>query len=59
MHTTQVLDNHIYKMCQDIHKVRWNALMSTVSALIQDTVRYTEQRKGRGTNLTRELRTQE
>ena len=35
MHTTQVLDNHIYKMCQDIHKVRWNALMSTVSALIQ------------------------
>ena len=35
MHATQVLDNHIYKMCQDIHKVRWNALMSTVSALIQ------------------------
>lgn len=35
MHATQVLNNHIYKMCQDIHKVRWKALMSTVTALIQ------------------------
>lgn len=35
MHATQVLDTHIYKMCQDIHKVRWKALMSTVTALLQ------------------------
>ncbi|NNF96751.1 MAG: IS4 family transposase, partial [Halobacteria archaeon] len=35
MHATQVLNNHIYKKCQEIHKVRWLALMSTVRALIQ------------------------
>jgi len=35
MHATQVLNTHIYKMCQDIHKVRWKALMSTVTALLQ------------------------
>ena len=35
MHATQVLNTHLQKMCQDIHKVRWNALMSTVAALIQ------------------------
>ena len=35
MHATHVLNNHIYKMCQDIHQGRWNALMSTVTALLQ------------------------
>ena len=35
MRATQVLNTHIYKMCQDIHQGRWNALMSTVTALLQ------------------------
>lgn len=35
MHATQVLNTHLHTMCQDIHKVRWKALMSTVAALIQ------------------------
>ncbi|GMR07861.1 MAG: IS4-like element ISSod3 family transposase [Gammaproteobacteria bacterium] len=35
MHATHVLNNHLQKMCQGIHKVRRKALMSTVTALIQ------------------------
>jgi hypothetical protein len=35
MHATQVLNTHLFKKCQAIHKTRWEALMSAVSALIQ------------------------
>ena len=35
MHATHILNTHLQKTCQDIHKVRWKALMSTVTALIQ------------------------
>ncbi len=35
MHATQLLDTHLYTMCQGIHKKRWGALMATVDALIQ------------------------
>jgi len=35
MHATEVLNTHLQTKCQEIHKVRWKALMSTVTALIQ------------------------
>lgn len=35
MHATQVINNHLEKSCQGIHKKRMNALMSMVTACIQ------------------------
>jgi len=34
MHVTQLLNTHLRKQCQDIHKKRWAALMAVVTALI-------------------------
>ena len=34
MHATQVLNNQLYRMCQEIHQKRWNVLMITVGALM-------------------------
>ena len=35
MHATQLLNTQLYKECQDIHKIRWKALMATVGACIE------------------------
>ena len=35
MHATQIINNHLEKSCQGIHKKRMNALMSMVTACIQ------------------------
>jgi len=35
MHATQLLNNHLQRMCQGIHKKRMLALMSMVNACIQ------------------------
>lgn len=35
MHATQILDKHLSRRCQGIHKSRWQALMSAVGALVQ------------------------
>jgi len=35
MHATQLINTHLEKMCQGIHKKRMNALMSMVTACIQ------------------------
>lgn len=32
MHATQVLNNQLHKMCQEIHQKRWNALLMMVEA---------------------------
>ena len=34
MHATQLLDKPIRKQCQDMHRMRWNALMDITTALI-------------------------
>jgi len=34
MHATQVLNNQLHKMCQEIHQKRWNVLMIMVEALM-------------------------
>ena len=35
MHATQLLDKHLSRMCQGVHKKRMTALMSMVKACIQ------------------------